>query len=63
MHLDDHTAQLRVADRPGARRAIHPGVEPGAGHLEDPAEPLDAVGVAVLGDEPEAAHRIVSLAK
>ncbi len=34
MDLADQPSQLRVADRPGARRAALPGVEPRAGHLE-----------------------------
>jgi hypothetical protein len=39
------------------------GAEPRAGDPEDPAEPLDAIGVTVIGDESEAADRIVSWAK
>jgi hypothetical protein len=43
-----------------------PGVEPGAGDLEDPAQPLDAVdlvGRLVVGDERIAADRPISRAK
>ena len=40
-----------------------PGVEPRSRDSQDSTEPLDAVDASVLGDEPEAADRIVSWAK
>jgi hypothetical protein len=51
------------AGLPG-RLTRDPAVEPGAGHGQDPAQPLDAEDGAVGGDEPEAAgHRSISFAK
>ena len=35
----------------------------GTRDMQGPTEPRDAVDLGVLGDEPEAGHRIVSLAK
>jgi hypothetical protein len=61
--LADHPGELRVANRPRRGRPAEPGVEPRSRDSQDPAEPLDAVDVSVLGDEPEAADRIVSWAK
>ncbi len=40
-----------------------PVVEAGPGDLRGRTHPLDAVLLGVVGDEPEAGHRIVSLAK
>jgi hypothetical protein len=54
--------RVQAAPRPGWRPAGE-GAGPRAGDTEDPAEPLDAVGVTVIGDEPETADRIVSWAK
>jgi hypothetical protein len=58
----------QVAEIGWARLVDHIRLDPrqrsegGTGQgLKDSAEPLDAVGVAVLGHEPEAAHRVVSL--
>jgi hypothetical protein len=51
------------ASLPG-RLTRGPAVEPGAGHRQDPTQPLDAEGGAVGGDEPEAAgYRSISFAK
>jgi hypothetical protein len=61
--LDDHRGELRVPDRPAGERPLLPRVEPRPRDPEDSAEPLDAVDVSVLGDESEAADRIVSWAK
>jgi hypothetical protein len=59
----DRLAQLRVGALPRRGRPAGEGAEPRAGDTEDPAEPLDAVGVTVIGDESETADRIVSWAK
>jgi hypothetical protein len=48
MHLADHHGELSVTNRPGTRQPTVAGVEPGAGHLEDPAQPLDAELSAML---------------
>jgi hypothetical protein len=61
--LHDHPGELSVAHRPRRRRPAEPGVEPRSRDSQDPTEPLDAVDVSLLGDEPEAADRIVSWAK
>src|SRR5690606_19427649 len=45
------------------RRGGEPPVETGSGHLEDLAQPLHRRGVAVVVDELEAAHQLVSPAK
>jgi hypothetical protein len=59
----DRRAQPRVGGRPRRGRPGEEGVEPRAGDREYSAEPLDAVGVSMIGDESEAADRIVSWAK
>jgi len=59
----DRLTQLRVGGLPRRSRSGEEGVEARAGDREDPAEPLDAVGVSMIGDESEAADRIVSWAK
>ena len=59
----DRLAQLRVGLLPRGGRSGKEGVEPRAGDREDSTEPLDAVGVSMIGDESEAADRIVSWAK
>jgi len=59
----DRLAQLRAGALPRRGRPAGEGAGPRAGDTEDPAEPLDAVGVTVIGDESEAADRIVSWAK
>jgi hypothetical protein len=61
--LHDHPGELSIAHRPRRGRPPEPGVEPRSGDSQDPTEPLDAVDVSMLGDEPEAADRIVSWAK
>ena len=63
MDLDDHRGQLCVSDRPGRRWPGRPRIEPRTRDSKDSTEPLDAVGVSVLVDEPEAADRTVSWAK
>jgi len=63
VYLHDHPGELSVAHRPRRGRPAEPGVEPRSRDSQDPAEPLDAVDVSVLADEPEAADRIVSWAK
>jgi hypothetical protein len=47
---------------PGVRRSA-PGVERRTRDLDDLAQPLHIEGVPVIGDELEAAHQFVSLAK
>jgi hypothetical protein len=59
----DRLAQLRAGALPRRGRPAEEGAGPRAGDTQDPAEPLDAVGVTVIGDESEAADRIVSWAK
>ena len=61
--LADGRAQRLVRDCRLGNGTVLPRIETGPGDPEDPAEPLDAPGVSVLGDEPEAADRIVSRAK
>ena len=56
-------AQLRVGGLPRRGRPVVEGVEARAGDRKDSAEPLDAIGVSMIGDESEAADRIVSWAK
>ncbi|GAA3724074.1 hypothetical protein GCM10022205_05130 [Spinactinospora alkalitolerans] len=43
--------------------ALLPALEGGACQSQDPAQPLDAVGVVVVGDETEAARGLISPAK
>lgn len=59
---NDHPGELGVAHRSRRGRPAEPGVEPPTVRRQDPTEPLDALDVSVLGDEPEAADRIVSWA-
>jgi hypothetical protein len=59
----DRGAELRVAYLARRGRPGGEGVETRAGDRKDSAEPLDAIGVSMIGDESEAADRIVSWAK
>jgi hypothetical protein len=59
----DRVAQLRVDGLPRRGWPGEEGIEPRAGDREDSTEPLDAIGVSMIGDESEAADRIVSWAK
>jgi hypothetical protein len=61
--LGDSPAQCAVGYLPRRGRPGEEGIEPRPGDAEDPAEPLDAIGVTMIGDESEAADRIVSWAK
>ncbi len=59
----DRFAQPRVGLLPRRGRSGEEGVEARAGDRQNSAEPLDAIGVSMIGDESEAADRIVSWAK
>jgi hypothetical protein len=59
----DRRAERRVDYLPRRGRPAEEGIEPRAGDAEDSTEPLDAIGVTMIGDESEAADRIVSWAK
>jgi hypothetical protein len=61
--LRDRRGQRGVGYFPRRGRPVTEGIEPRAGDAEDSAEPLDAIGVTMIGDESEAADRIVSWAK
>ena len=65
-HLLDHHRQLGVGRLTGLSRrgrAGGPGVEARAWHLDQGAHPLDVIDAAMVLDEAEADHRIVSRAK
>src|SRR5206468_10361545 len=55
--------QARVGPGPRGGLTLHPGVEAAGRDAEDATEPSDRVVGLLRGDEPEPAHRVVSLAK
>ena len=61
--LADEGLELGVPGGMGRQGPLLPVVVAGAGDLEHAAHPLDAVVRGMVGDEPEAGHRVVSLAK
>jgi len=56
----DQIGQVRVLDGPVRQGPRQPGVVARSRHLDKLAMPLDWVLAAVVGDEPKAAHRVVS---
>jgi hypothetical protein len=61
--LGDQGGELGIPRGTVRWRSSVPRVVARPGDVENPTEPLDPVLTRVLGDEPEAAHRVVSLAK
>jgi hypothetical protein len=63
VNLGDQGGEFGVSHRTVRRWTPVPGVVTRTGNVEDSTEPLDPELPSMLGDEPKAAHRVVSLAK